>query len=92
MASDYPPSIVALGFYIQNQTAGTQPERDAFGEELFDAYDAHIVNAWARIQPAEALSRHARALQAVMALNSAGGSLRAQALAAVRAFQVIRGV
>jgi hypothetical protein len=92
MASDYPPTIVALGFYIQNQSAGTQKERDAFGEELFDAYDAHIVAAWARIAPTETQSRHSRALQAVMALNSAGGSLRAQALAAVRAFQVIRGV
>lgn len=93
MPSDYPPTIVALGYYIQNQSAGSQQERDAFGDELFDAYDQHIIDAWAQIvPPLEEPSRHARALQAVMALNSAGGSVKAQAIAAVRAYQIIRGL
>ncbi len=93
MASDYPPTIVALGYYIQNQSAGTKAERDAFSEELFDTYNQHIVDAWAQIRPPLGEpSRYARALQAVMALNSAGGSLKAQATAAVKAYQIIRGL
>ena len=90
--NDYPPAIIGLGFFLQNQTAGSSAQRAQFGQELFDAYNQHIVDAWSQIQPPLAEpSADARAIQAVMAHNAAG-TTKEQALAAVQAFQIIRGL
>jgi hypothetical protein len=90
--SDYPSDIVGLGFFVQNQQAGSTSARNAFGQELFDAYNQLIVDAWNQIAPPLAEpSNEARAMQAIMAHN-APGTNREQALAAVGAFQIIRGL
>ena len=91
-SSDYPSEIVGLGFFVQNQQAGSTGARTAFGQELFDAYNQLIVDAWSGITPPlDEPSNGARAVQAVMAHN-APGTNKEQALAAVMAFQTIRGV
>lgn len=92
LISDYPSPIVGLAFFVQNQKPGSPAERHAFGQELFDAYNHHIVQAWSQITPPlEEPSNEARAIQATMAHNAAGTN-KEQALAAVRAYQIIRGL
>jgi len=91
-ACDYPTDIVGLGYFVQNQQAGSKAELDAFGQELFDAYNQFIVDAWGGITPPLAEpSNGARGVQAVMAHNAAGTN-KEQALAAVKAYQIIRGL
>jgi hypothetical protein len=90
-ASDYPAKIVLVGYFIQEGEAGTADERAEFGQELFDRYDDHILDACAAAEPPlEDPSAEARALMAVMALH-AKGNKKQQAQRAVEAYLIHRG-
>ena len=88
--SDYPSKIVLVGFFIQEQEAGTTEERAQFSQEIFDDYDDHIVEACAAATPPLDPSAEARALMAIMALH-APGNKKKQAQNAVAAYLVHRG-
>ena len=91
-ASDYPSKIVLVGYFIQEQKAGTAEERDEFGQELFDKFDKHIRKACADAQPPlEDPSPEARAIMAVMAPHAKGGTNERRAGNAVEAYLTHRG-
>jgi hypothetical protein len=88
--SDYPKKLILVAYFIQEQEAGTPDERDEFSQELFDAYDAHIVDLCAETTPPIDPSPEARALMAIMALH-AEGNKKKQAQNAVKAYFIYRG-
>lgn len=90
-ASDYPSKLILLAFFVQEQEAGTREERDEFSQELFDAYDAHIVELCAAVMPPIEPSAEARALMAIMALHAAGNRKK-QAQKALEAYLIHRGL
>jgi len=91
-ASDYPSKVILVGYFIQEQEAGTTEERDEFDQELFDKFDKHIKAACAAAQPPlEGPSPEARALMAVMALHARGGTNERRAGNAVQAYLIHRG-
>jgi len=91
-ASDYPSKVILVGYFIQEQEAGTTEERDEFDQELFDKFDKHIKAACAAAQPPlERPSPEARALMAVMALHARGGTNERRAGNAVQAYLIHRG-
>jgi hypothetical protein len=91
-ASDYPSKVILVGYFIQEQEAGTTEERDEFDQELFDKFDKHIKAACAAAQPPlESPSPEARALMAVMALHARGGTNERRAGNAVQAYLIHRG-
>ncbi|MDH4064263.1 MAG: hypothetical protein OEW19_07660 [Acidobacteriota bacterium] len=90
MASDYPSRIVLLGFFVQNQTAGTPEQRETFSNDLFTRFDGHIVTACASGGLTDP-SADARAIMAVMALNAPGASPKTRAGNAVKAYLAYRG-
>jgi hypothetical protein len=89
-ASDYPSKIALLGYFIENQQAGTADERDDWGQDLYDQYDAHIVQACAAATPPLDASAEARAIMAVMAAHAAGNR-KQQAQRAVGGYLAYRG-
>ena len=91
-ASDYPSKVILVGYFIQEQEAGTAEERDEFNQELFDKFDKHIKAACAAAQPPLVdPSPEARALMAVMALHARGSTNERRAGNAVAAYLVHRG-
>jgi hypothetical protein len=88
--SDYPGRTILLAFFIENQEAGTIAERTQFSNELFDAFDAHIVAACAAATPPLDPTPRIRASIAVMAQH-ATGSNKTKAGRAVRAYLEFRG-
>jgi hypothetical protein len=88
--SDYPSKLILLAFFVQEQEAGTRDLRDEFSQELFDAYDAHIVELCAAVTPPIEPSEEARALMAIMAFH-APGNKKKQAQNAVEAYLIHRG-
>jgi hypothetical protein len=90
--SDYPSKVILVGYFIQEQEAGTTEERDEFNQELFDKFDRHIVAACAAAEPPlEDPSAEARALMAVMAQHARGGTNERRAGNAVQAYLIHRG-
>ena len=90
--SDYPSKVILVGYFFQEQEAGTSEQRDRFNQKLFDKYDAHIRAACAAAQPPLVdPSAEARALMAVMALRARGGTNERQAGNAVQAYLIHRG-
>jgi hypothetical protein len=87
--SDYPSKVRSVGFLFQEQRGGTHEEREEFSQELFDFYNAYIVELCGTVTPPIEPSAEARALMAVMALN-APGNKRKQARTAVEAYFVHR--
>ena len=91
-ASDYPSKVILVGYFVQEQEAGTAEERAAFNQEIFDRFDRHINAACAAAQPPlVAPSPEARALMAVMALRAKGGTNERRAGNAVEAYLIHRG-
>ena len=91
-ASDYPAKVVLVGYFIQEQEAGSADEREEFSQDLFDKFDAHIKAACAAAEPPlEDPSAEARALMAVMALHARGGTSQRRAGNAVEAYLIHRG-
>ena len=92
MASDYPGRTVLVGFFIQNQKAGTPSERQQFSNDLFDSFDAHIVKACAAATPPIDPTPRIRASIALMAQHAVGGNNKIRAGRAVQAYLEFRGL
>ena len=91
MASDYPGRTVLVAFFVQNQRAGTAADRLQFSNDLFDAFDAHIVDACGEAQPPIDPTPRIRASIAVMAQHAVGSNRRIKARRAVQAYLEFRG-
>jgi hypothetical protein len=89
--SDYPGRTMLVGFFFENQSAGTAAERQQFSQELFDKFDAPIITACAAATPPLDPSPRVRAAIAVMAQNAPGGNNGAKARRAVAAYLTFRG-
>ena len=89
--SDYPSKNILVGFFIQEQEAGTVAERDQFSQELFDKFNQHIVDACLAATPPLDASADARSLMALMAQHAPGGTGKKQAQNAVAAYLEYRG-
>jgi hypothetical protein len=89
MASDYPSKFIILGYFIDNQDAGTGEERATWANDLFDRFDKHIVEA-CKGTPVEDPSDEARAIMAIMALNAPGSQAPKKAKNAVAAYVAYR--
>jgi hypothetical protein len=92
VASDYPGRTVLVGFFIENQKAGTAAERQQFSNDLFDAFDAHIVKACKAATPPLDPTPRIRASIALMAQHAAGSSNKIRAGRAVQAYLEFRGL
>lgn len=91
MASDYPGRTVLVGYFIENQEGGTAAERQQFSNDLFDAFDAHIVKACATATPPLDPTPRVRASIALMAQHAKGATKRIMAGRAVQAYLEFRG-
>jgi hypothetical protein len=91
VASDYPGRTILLGYFVENQEAGTAAERQRFADELFDKFNAHIVAACEGIVPPLDPSPRIRAAMAVMAQNAPGSNNGVRARRAVEAYLEFRG-
>jgi hypothetical protein len=86
----YEAKFVLLGFFSQNQTAGTQEERDRFRDDAFNRFDQHISDA--AQQAGLTLSDESRSIIAMMATMASGSAPKTKAGQAVRAYLEYRGV
>ena len=90
MDSDYIDEYILLGFFFENQKAGTDKQRANFSETLFADYDDEIRT---RAQDAGiSVGKEARSIMAVLARMSAGNDTTAQAAAGVAAYRKFLGV
>jgi hypothetical protein len=92
MASDYPGRTVLVGYFMENQEAGSTAERQQFSNDLFDAFDAHIVTACGAATPPIQPTARIRASIALMAQHAPGGNNKIKAVRAVRAYVEFRGL
>ena len=90
MTADYLAKYVLIGFYNQNQEAGSKEERDGFRDDIFERFNQHIVEA--AEQAGLEVSEESRSIMAVMATMAPGASPRAKAGHAVSAYRDYRGV
>jgi hypothetical protein len=90
VASDYPPKIVLIGFFFQEQNAGTADERQQFSDDIHRRFDRHIVDACTEAGLPH-VSEEARAIMAVMAQNAPGSASKTKAGKAVKAYLDHRG-
>ena len=90
MPSDYLGKYVLIGFYNENQKAGSAAERTQWSDDVFDRYDRHIVDACqkAGIDP----SVEARSIMAVLATMAPGTAPKTQAGQAAKAYIEYRGL
>jgi hypothetical protein len=86
----YEGKFVLLGFYSQNQSAGTQQDRDQFRDDAFNRFDHHITAA--AQQAGLTLSDESRSIIAMIATMAPGTTPKTQAGQAVRAYVEYRGV
>jgi hypothetical protein len=89
--SDYPGRTVLLGFFFENQEAGTAADRAQFSQEIFDKFDAPIVAACAAATPPLDPTARIRATIAVLAQNAPGSNNGVKARRAVQAYLAFRG-
>ncbi len=92
MASDYPGRTVLVGYFVENQEAGTAAERGQFSEDLFDAFNAHIEKACAAATPPIDPTARIRASIALMAQHATGATEKIKAGRAVQAYIQFRGL
>ena len=90
MASDYLAKFVVIGFYSENQEVGTAAERQEWSDDVFERYNAHIVDACQ--QAGLEVSEESRSIMAVMATMAPGGTNKSRAGRAVTAYLEYRGV
>ena len=86
----YEGKFVLLGFFSQNQTAGTQQQRDQFRDDATNRFDQHITDA--AQQAGLTLSDESRSIIAMMATMAPGSASKTKAGQAVRAYVEYRGV
>ena len=92
MPSDYPGRAMLVGFFFENQKAGSAKQRQQFSDDLFNKFDAHIVAALKTVTPPVDPSARIRASIALMAQNAAGSNSGVKARKAVQAYLEFRGV
>jgi hypothetical protein len=80
-----------IGYFFENQDAGTTTKRGQFSEELFNRFDAHIVTECASAVPPLDPSPRIRASIAVMAQNAPGATNKVKARRGVAAYLTFRG-
>lgn len=90
MGSPYLAKIVLIGYFRENQEAGTGEERDEWAEDVFNRYDQHILQAAA--QAGLELSDESRSIIAVLATMAPGTAPRTKAAAAVKTYLEYRGL
>jgi hypothetical protein len=86
----YEAKFVLLGFFSQNQKAGTQQERDQFRDDAFNRFDHHIEAA--AQQAGIELSDESRSIIAMIATMAPGGAPKTKAGQAVKAYVEYRGL
>ena len=86
----YEAKFVLLGFFSQNQTAGTQQQRDQFGDDALNRFDQHITDAAS--QAGLTLSDESRSIIAMMATMAPGSAPKTKAGQAVKAYVEYRGM
>jgi hypothetical protein len=89
MASDYLTKFVLIGYFRENQSAGSGSDRQNWSNAVFQRYDQHISDAClsAGFNPSD----EARSIIAVMASMSPGNANKTRARQAVRAYLEYRG-
>ena len=90
--SDYPGRTVLVGFFFENQDAGTAATRQQFSQDIFDKFNVQIVAACAAATPPLDPSARIRAAIAVMAQNAPGSNNGVKARRAVQAYLTFRGL
>ena len=86
----YEAKFVLIGFFSQNQKAGTWQEREQVSEAVFNRFDAHIGDL--AQQAGLTLSDESRSIIAIMATMAPGGSPKTKAGYAVKAYVEYRGL
>lgn len=89
MASDYLTKYVLIGYFRENQDAGSVSDRENWSDAVFQRYDQHITDAClaAGVDPSD----EARSIMAVLASMSPGNANKTRAGQAVRAYLEYRG-
>lgn len=86
----YEGKFVLLGFFSQNQTAGTAQQRDQFRDDAFNRFDQHITDA--AQQAGLTLSDESRSIIAMIATMAPGAAPKTKAGQAVKAYVEYRGL
>ena len=86
----YEAKFVLLGFFSQNQTAGTAQQRDQFRDDAANRFDQHITDA--AQQAGLTLSDESRSIIAMLATMAPGTAPKTKAGQAVRAYVEYRGL
>lgn len=86
----YEAKFVLLGFFSQNQAAGTPQQRDQFRDDAFNRFDQHITDA--AQQAGLPLSDESRSIIAMIATMAPGTAPKTKAGQAVRAYIKYRGM
>ena len=89
--TDYPGRTILVGYFVENQDAGTAQKRNQYSQEIFDKFNDAIITACAAAQPPLDPSPRIRAAIAVMAQNAPGGNNGVKARRAVQAYLIFRG-
>ena len=92
MAADYPGRTVLVGYFIENQQSGSAADRQQFANDLFDAFDAHIVAGCAAATPPINPTPRIRASLALMAQHAKGSNNKIKAGRALQAYIAFRGL
>jgi hypothetical protein len=87
---NYEAKFVLIGFYAQNQKAGTKEDRERWDQDVFDKFDRHILDACqqAGFEPTD----EARSIMAVLSNMSPGTAAKTRAGRAVAAYLEYRGL
>jgi len=86
----YESKFVLIGYFSENQEAGTVDERDQFSQDVENRFDQHITTA--AQQAGLTLSDESRSIIAMMATMAPGSAPKTKAGQAVKAYVEYRGV
>ena len=86
----YESKFVLIGYFSENQDAGTVDERDQFSQDVENRFDQHITTA--AQQAGLTLSEESRSIIAMMAIMAPGASSKTKAGQAVKAYVEYRGL
>lgn len=86
----YESKFVLIGYFSENQEAGTVDERDQFSQDVENRFDQHITTA--AQQAGLVLSDESRSIIAMLATMAPGASPKTKAGQAVRAYVEYRGL
>ena len=86
----YESKFVLIGYFSENQEAGSVEERDQFSQDVFDRFDHHITTA--AQQAGLVLSDESRSIIAMLSTMAPGASPKTKAGQAVKAYVEYRGL